>query len=372
MGGSGTLSARVLVLGGGPSGAVTALRLRQIGVDDVLVVDAKAFPRDKTCGSGLSPALIQVLRELGVWDRVEPLAYPIGGMKLFTPGGKTVDLPSRGLEVAVCVRRDLDHALLEAAIDAGARFEPGFRAKELIEEGGRVVGVRTGDGREARAEYTVVATGAHAPLSVEPDRKETIQTIMGWWTNFEFRPNWMEMIYDADLLPYYGWLFPEAADRVNIGITFLNPDGQRNARDVFARFLDKYYADRVARAEQIGRYQGHPIVWSYRVPRLWSPGRVVVGEAGRMVHPATGEGLSYAAKSGIHAAEALASVLLRGRPERVAMAAYRARCAAAFTGPFLAGGAFMRAIKSPWIDRLVAASDRPAFQKLTHQIFSKL
>lgn len=366
------LSAQVVVLGGGPSGAIAALRLRQLGVEDVLVVDAKDFPRDKTCGSGLSPKLIAILKELGIWDRVEPLAYPIGGMKLFTPGGHTVDLPAKGLEVAVCQRHDLDHALLGAARDAGARFVSGFRAKGLLEQDGRVVGVRTGDGREARAPYTVIATGAHAPLAVTPHGENTIQTIMGWWTNFEFRPNWMEMIYDQDLLPYYGWLFPEAPDRVNIGITFENPGGKRNAREVFAKFLDKYYADRVPKAEPIGKLQGHPIVWNYRVPPLWSPGRVVVGEAGRMVHPATGEGLSYAAKSGMYAAEALTSVIQKGRSERMAMAMYRARCVAGFTGPFLAGGAFMRAIGSPWIDRIVAASDRPAFQRLTHGIFSKL
>lgn len=369
-----SLRAGVLVLGGGPAGAITALRLRQLGVGDVLILDARDFPRDKTCGSGLSPALIGVLRELGVWSRVAEVAYPIEGMRLTTPGGHEVDLPARGLEVGVCLRRDLDHVLLQAAIDAGARFVPGFRGKDLVEEDGRVVGVRTRDGREARGRFTVIATGAHAPLAIEPERKRTIHTMMGWWTGLAFRPHWMEMIYDADLLPYYGWLFPETPERVNIGITYVNDGEKRNARETFDRFLDRHYADRLQGAEEVWPRRGHPIVWSYQVPKLATPGRFVVGEAGRMVHPATGEGLSYAARSGILAAEALAGVLLSGHSERLARATYRARCAKAFTGPFLAGGAFMRAIRSPWTDRLVAAAsdDRPALQRLTHGLFSKL
>ncbi len=364
----------VVVLGGGPSGAVTALRLRQLGVPSVAVLDAKDFPRHKTCGSGISPSFVQVLRGLGLWDRVGRLAYPIEGMRLTTPNRYEIDLPARGLDVAVLIRHDLDHVLLQAAIDAGVRFVPGFRAKERIEEDGRVVGFRAADGREIRGRQCVVATGAHAPLAVDPDGKHTIHTMMGWWTGLPFRAHWMEMIYDRDLLPYYGWLFPETPERVNIGITYVNGGEKRNPRAVFDAFLDRYFADRLGGAEEVFPRKGHPIVWRYGTPRLTAPGLWVVGEAGRMVHPATGEGLSYAAKSGIYAAEAIAQVALTGRSERVARAVYRARCARAFTGPFLAGGAFMRAVQSPLIDRLVAAAtdDRPALQRLTHSLFSKL
>ena len=45
----------VLVVGGGPAGAATGYWLAQAG-HDVLVVEKKTFPREKTCGDGLTPA----------------------------------------------------------------------------------------------------------------------------------------------------------------------------------------------------------------------------------------------------------------------------------------------------------------------------
>jgi len=58
--------AAVAVVGAGPAGAAAALRLAQLGVRDVVLLDRADFPRDKTCGSGLSPRGIRTLRELGV------------------------------------------------------------------------------------------------------------------------------------------------------------------------------------------------------------------------------------------------------------------------------------------------------------------
>ncbi len=44
----------VLIVGGGPAGSSCAARLIQAGVD-VLVIDRKTFPRDKTCAGWVTP-----------------------------------------------------------------------------------------------------------------------------------------------------------------------------------------------------------------------------------------------------------------------------------------------------------------------------
>ncbi|HEU4407522.1 MAG TPA: FAD-dependent monooxygenase [Polyangiaceae bacterium] len=54
--------AEVAILGAGPAGTAAALRLGQLGVRGVVVVDKADFPRDKTCGSGISPRGVEVLR----------------------------------------------------------------------------------------------------------------------------------------------------------------------------------------------------------------------------------------------------------------------------------------------------------------------
>jgi geranylgeranyl reductase family protein len=364
--------ARVVVAGAGPAGIATALQLARRGVEDVVLLDGADFPRDKTCGSGLGPRCVAVLKDLGVWDTVAPLAYRIDGMVLHTPDGSTVDLPSDGIEVAVCLRRDLDHALLSAARDRGVRFVPKVKVAELIREGGRTRGIVADDGRRFVGDLTVVATGAHAPLAVDPRKPVVVSTIMGWWEDVPFRPHWLEMVYDPAIAPYYGWLFPEGENRVNIGITYLDPDVKQHARKLFEDFLARRFGDRLKGARRIGGYRGHPIVTSWLLPKLHDPGRFVVGEAGRMVHPATGEGIAQGMRSGLLAADAIADVVLRGWPERAAAARYQAACTAAFTPSFLAGGAFLQLARTSALDRVAALSRSPRWQAATRTVLAKL
>src|SRR5207247_455015 len=88
----------------------------------------------------------------------------------------------------------------------------------------------------------------------------------------------------------------------------------RDGRPVRARltFLARHYAARLRGARQVGGFKGHPIAYTFKVGRLWGPGRLVIGEAGRMVHPATAEGISQGMRSGMFAAEALADVIRGG------------------------------------------------------------
>src|SRR5579864_5291231 len=48
----------VIVVGGGPAGATAAKVLGDAGVQ-TLLVDKRAFPRDKPCGGGISARVVQ-------------------------------------------------------------------------------------------------------------------------------------------------------------------------------------------------------------------------------------------------------------------------------------------------------------------------
>ena len=61
------MTTEVLVVGGGPAGAAAAYWLARHG-HDVTVVERKTFPRDKTCGDGLTPRAVHQLEEMGLAD----------------------------------------------------------------------------------------------------------------------------------------------------------------------------------------------------------------------------------------------------------------------------------------------------------------
>ena len=355
------IRADVAIIGAGPAGTAAALRLAQLGVHDVALVDRANFPRDKTCGSGVSPRGIRTLRELGVWDEVAPHAYRIAGLRLVTPGDRELYLS--GGEAAgaiVCPRRTLDHALLERARALGVRFVPDFSAAVLSVVADRVVGFVARDGREVRARHTIVADGALSRFTVDRRPPRLMQAIMGWWEGVPFRAQHVEMVFDEQVAPGYGWLFPESDTRVNIGICYEDPGHRLNGRRVFEAFLQKHYSPRLHGATRVGRFKGHPIAYTFRIGRLGSLGRLVIGEAGRMVHPATAEGISQGMRSGVLAAEALAPVLRGRRSERSAIAVYEARCRRAFGLSFGAARLWRVAVKSSLLDRVVATVERPA------------
>ena len=364
----------VAIVGAGPGGAACAAQLGRLGVHGVVLVDRHEFPRDKTCGSGISPRGIETLHDLGAWDRIEPHAYRITGVRLVTPGGREVWASGgKKAEAVVCERRVFNHALVQHAVASGTQLVTGFRATDVVERDGRVVGIRSGDGREIRARLVVIAGGAHCRIGL-PDRRprHTVQAIMGFWKGVPFRPNHVEMIFDDALRPYYGWLFPEGPDRVNIGITYEDAPGARtrNARTLFGAFLDRHFRDRLAYATERKGWAGHPIVWSDRCAKLTRPGALIVGESGLMTHPATGEGIYQAMRSGMLAAEAVCDIVVGGRHEPDALASYERACQRRFRASFLAGRAFLRIMRTDALDWVVRAGQAPAVQALAAKFFA--
>ena len=357
----------VLIIGGGPGGAAAAVSLAQRGVKNVLLLDRDGFPRDKTCGSGLSPNAIAICDELGIGAELKRLSYPIMSVRVVTPGGRDMVLASDAAAV-VCLRREFDNLLVERAQKLGVTLETPFLAQELIKEGGRIVGVRSRDGKERRARYVLVADGAHSIFSTDPRPKRSISTLMGWWEDFDFVPGQLDMIFDKNVSPLYGWLFPESKTRVNIGICIDGQDSHGNKtqqplRATFDRFLQDHYGDKLKKARQIGKLKGPPIVFTTMIGHCTAPGAIHLGEAARLTHNATGEGIYHAMRSGSFAAEAVASILSGAASEEKAQRHYVWQQRKHFTTGFLGGWALRGLVKTPVLDLVARVYNEPRVRK---------
>ena len=132
----------VLVVGGGPSGAACAYWLARAG-HDVLLVEKKRFPREKTCGDGLTPRAVRQLEDMGL---AEDLAgyHRFGGLRSIA-FGRTLELewpaapgfPSYGY---VVTRHDLDAMVAGRATKEGATLWQESEAVSPILERGVVRG----------------------------------------------------------------------------------------------------------------------------------------------------------------------------------------------------------------------------------------
>ena len=361
----------MVIVGAGPAGAAAAIALSEAGIRDVLLLDRDHFPRDKTCGSGLSPAALELAETFGVGGELRARANPIDWVRFVTPDNEAIVMPANGAAV-VLLRRDFDNLLVERARSLQVRVEEGFRAAELVRDGRRIVGLRSYDGRERRARFVLFADGAHSIFSQDPRRRHQISTLMGWWVNPELPGNRLDLIFDRRLAPLYGWMFPETPTRVNIGICV----DERGAADLpkpdlrklFGEFVDDHYRSALRRATQVGKLRGHPIVFTTWISHCTAPGALWLGEAARVTNHATGEGISQALQSSVYAAEAVASVVHGLCSETNAWRTYLWRHRLRFTPGFVTGHLFRSFVAHGGLDLIARAYNSSSGQRLIQRV----
>lgn len=339
-------SPKVVIVGAGPAGSACALELRRLGSTEVVVVDRATYPRRKVCGSGLSPLALKQLRQLGVLDDFRDVYVDMTGLRAVGPSGLEVVLKgSKGAWVVP--RSELDHRLIMSAVEQGAELREGTRVTGVLQSpDGEIRGVETQDG-SIEADVVVIANGSPSNFEVDASPRDGIRTIMGWWKG-RLPQNVGAMIWDARLGGYYAWAFPEPDDVVNIGITI--PDSYERSsrlRELFSEILDDHFREIVSGGEQVGRWMGHPATVTTRVGKVASSRQIFVGEAARLVCPATVEGISFALESGRIAAQTIERSLDPDRGlSRAAQHRYRLELGARMLPTFIAGESFYRIMRS--------------------------
>jgi flavin-dependent dehydrogenase len=399
----------VLVVGGGPAGSSCAYWLADAGWD-VAVVEKKQFPREKTCGDGLTPRAVRQLADMGLEDALEAGHRYWGlrscgwGQVLEMPWPQHPVFPSYGYTIT---RHDLDGLVAERAAKAGASVHQHTEALSPIlaegaggspaggkggdregdriggEDGDRIGGGEAGPGpgdgarhlpsclgavvrdtesgetRELRARYVVVADGSNSRFgralgSARQKGYPLGMALRGYYRSPRHDDVYIEShldIRDADgnAVPGYGWIFPLGDGRVNVGVGLLSTE-QRWKGVNTSRLMDAFVAGAPASwglspETSCGPPTGGKLPMSMAVQPHTGDNVLLAGDAGGSINPFNGEGIAYAYETGRLAAAFLGAALAGEGP--AALRRYDRHLTEAYGDYYRVGRAFVRLISNP-------------------------
>jgi menaquinone-9 beta-reductase len=318
----------VLIVGAGPAGIGAALTAHRRGLR-VAVVDKHSFPRDKTCGDGLTTGALRLLEQLGI--RVPAVAryQRVEQVVLVSPSGRRVELPlpEHGEHSAVVPRVELDAALVEHARAAGVEIRETHALTGLAERGtdtrahAEKGGMRAtfADGSTDDARFVIGADGHWSTVRRlrEPNRPRDLGTwhaVRQYFRHVDDRRQWV--LFPEELLPGYAWVFPLPDGRANVGFGVLREDGTKGSSatkgkqvaDLWSRVLEHPWMREILGpdAEPEDRTSAWPIPAAFDAARLSDGPVLYVGDAAGVVDPMTGEGIAQALETGVLAASAIA------------------------------------------------------------------
>lgn len=329
----------VAIVGAGPAGASTAICLSESNLR-VALIDKAEFPRDKVCGDGLTPDVYNQLKLLpgtiGKEFQASTYKQACDGLKLFGPYGKHTDIaiPEERMLIHTSRREDLDNLLFtNAAAKGNVTDFQGAGVDEIrSEDGGHTL--ELSDGTQISAKMVVGADGAHSVVAsklggVKMDRNHHFGGLRVYYENISDLENSLEIYYLEELLPAYLWIFPLPNNRANVGLGMSSAEIAKkkvNLRKVLKDAIANHpvLSKRFENAVALETIKGMGLPVGSRKLRRSGDGYLLLGDAGYLINPLTGEGVANAIRSGRIAAEHLINAFKANRFDSAFNKAYDA------------------------------------------------
>ena len=366
----------VVIVGAGPSGSACAYWLAKAGWS-VCLVEKKTFPREKTCGDGLTPRSVYQLQEMGLERDVAQHGHRYNGLRAFGFGATLAmnwpdhpKFPNYGYTIT---RFNLDGMVAEHAEELGAALLNGVEVVDLLEPsaslcegliGAQGVVVKekdTGTVAELRGRYVVVADGQNSRIGREMGVTRNKawpmgMALRGYYTSSRHDEPWIDSHLDirdpqGKVVPGYGWIFPLGDGRVNVGVGLLSTGGAW--KGVNTTKLQEYFVAQVANAWGLndetccGPPTGGRLPMGLALGPHVGANTLTIGDAAGAVNPFNGEGIAYGYETGRLAASVVGEALFANDP--TLLAHYDELLEEAYGDYYKVARAFVRVISEPRI-----------------------
>ena len=243
-------TADLLVIGAGPAGAAAAITAAGTG-RRVVVVDRATFPRDKTCGDGLTTGALRGLEALGVPLDALGASAEVHDVVLVAPSGRQIRVPlpthgrARPRDAADRSRRRAGRPCRRRRCRPRAR--PGGHGAEVA--AGRASRPPSPTARSSRRRSPIAADGHYSTARAAARARTTHRSAASgrafrqYFTGVDDPRLWV--LFERDLLPGYAWVFPLPDGRANVGFGMLR--GTDGDRTVNGKVLARTWRDLLTR-----------------------------------------------------------------------------------------------------------------------------
>jgi geranylgeranyl reductase len=281
----------VIVVGGGPSGAIAARELANKGIDVALIEKNLSF--EKPCGGGL---FLHAFDEFDIPKSL--ITKHVTNIEIVSPSKETSTVDISEYPVGVVHRREFDSKLRSMATDAGAKLLEGKVFDAAVDGGKVLVRVHRKNNEDITlvSKFIIAADGVNSTirkklLGAPPSR------ILTYYADIKNEESdSCQFWFGSDIAPrHYAWIFPHYRG-INIGLT---NDDMGHIGSYFKSFLNK-----ASFKQYSPKPKGYFIpYWKKQV--LYKDGVFYTGDSASLVMPFTYEGIYYAMKSGRLAARAI-------------------------------------------------------------------
>ncbi len=308
----------ILIVGGGPAGALAARTAAEKGYSVLLVEKRPAIGAPVRCAEGIGKeALSEFIEPDERWISTE-----LKGAEIVAPDGTTMRLESdmAGSKVGYIIDRKIfDRELVWQAAEAGAEVSVKTRATAPIKAGGAVKGAVLdvcGSIVKVDADIVIAADGVESKFSrwCGIDTTVPVREIMSGcqylMTDIDIDPTVTAFYLGNEVAPEgYLWVFPKGERSANVGIGI---SGKKSGQGHRAKdYLDRFVSSHFPSGKTIECIVGGVSVCE-PLPCTVADGLMITGDAARVVDPLTGGGIYNSMFTGRLAAEVAEKAISKG------------------------------------------------------------
>ena len=308
----------VVIIGAGPSGSNAAISYKKLNPDlKIALVDKAIFPRDKSCGDAFGPGVISALKRFGnehiLEDEPEVVSTTLFGPKNIGIQNYIPEVKNKEDSIVYVIPRlDLDNRILNLAKEEEVETFEGYRfSKFFINEESVSVEIENEEKEKyiLEAKLLVGADGANSRVRKSLNLKQNSD----WNKAIAIRayidsPNYLEIFKERTLMfeinvsaiKGYAWAFPSKGNLLNIGIGVPLSVFKKEKMDI-KNLLDEFVKTLESRGvivENLRMEKSFMLPFASSRPKLAHNRVALIGDAGSMINPMSGEGIFYGMEAG--------------------------------------------------------------------------